>query len=332
MIRKKVLCEVAFWESFSECYPSLMPSPIDEGAIENLKSWMELYSFMFRSNLHFNCSAQQFLSLTESDERLRYLWKKSTGGECGLEFSGGEFDKKALISNPKAILLSGKDRQNETKRIGMMNITPNNYSNKSFLFCENGVSLQHNQEWSWSNLSHFVSSEMANSLLIVDNYLLSTDGQFRQTNLEDNIFEILKALLPDSCDIPFDLTVFYVEGHRANEERLKSFVRDIRPNLEINFNIHQVARSDFHDRTIASNNYCIFSPGGFDLMRRRWDRFQRTNSFYATKSTTVTVLFPFFCSGNVLTADKSYENFINDAKHALIIRGLAPDNRLMEKL
>ena len=328
MIRKKVLCEVAFWKSFSECYPSSMPFP-DEAAIENLKTWMELYSFMFRSNLYFDCSAKQFDSLTESDERLRYLWKKSTEGECGLEFSEGEFDSDALNSSLQAVLLSGIDRQNETKRLGMMNITADNYLNKGFLFRESGFPLQHNQEWEWSNLSKLISKEMSNSLLIIDNYILSTDGQYKQTNLEDNIFEILNVLLPDSCDVPFNLSVFYVEGSRSNEERLRKYVNDIRPGLDVIFNIYQVAKSDFHDRTIVSNNYWIASPGGFDLMKRRWDRFQRANKYYATKDTTVTVWFPSFCSGNVLTADKTYENLIHGAKKALEIRGLSLNNRLL---
>ena len=330
MTRKKVLCEVAFWKSFSECYPSSMPFP-DEGAIENLKTWMELYSFMFRSNLYFDCTAQQFDSLTESDERLRYLWKKSTGGECGLEFSNGEFDSVSLNSNLQAVLLSGDDRQDETNRLGMMNITADNYLRKGFLFRECGFPLQHSQEWDWSNLSKLVTKEMANSLVIIDNYILSTDGQFKQTNLEDNIFEILNALLPDSCDVPFDLTVFYVEGIKSNEERLRQYVKAIRPNLKVNFNIHQVLRNDFHDRTIVSNNYWISSPGGFDLMKRKRDKFQHANKYYATKDTTVTIWFPFFCSGNVLTADKTYENLIRGAKHALEIRGLAASNRLLEE-
>ena len=307
-----------------------MPFP-DEGAIENLKTWMELYSFMFRSNLYFDCTAKQFDRLTESDDRLRYLWKKSTEGECGLEFSNGEFNSDTLNSNLHAVLLSGDDRENETKRLGMMNLTAENYLKKGFLFRESGFPLQHNQEWEWSNLSKLVSKEMANSLLIIDNYILSTDGQFKQTNLEDNVFEILDVLLPDSSDVTFDLTVFYVEGNKSNEERLRQYVKEIRPRLNVNFNIYQVARSDFHDRTIVSNNYWIASPGGFDLMRRRWDRFQRTNKYYATKDTTVTVWFPSFCSGNILTADKAFENIIRGSKHALLIRGLSPDNRLLKE-
>lgn len=330
MIRKTVLCEMAFWKSFSECFPSSMPFP-DEGAIENLKTWMELYSFMFRSNLYFDCTAQQFDSISESDERLRYLWKKSTEAECGLEFSNGKFDSEALNSNLLAVLLSGDDRQDETNRIGMMNITAENYLRKGFLFRECGFPVQHNQEWTWSDLSTFVTKEMANSLVVIDNYILSTDGQFKQTNLEDNIFEILKNLLPDKCAVPFDLTVFYVVGSKANEERLKQFVKDIRPDLEVNFSIHQVARNDFHDRTIVSNNYWISSPGGFDLLKRKWDMFQRANKYYVTKDTTVTVWFPSFCSGNILTADKSYDNLIHTAKHALKIRGLTANNRLLEE-
>ena len=91
MRKKTVLCEVAFWKKFSECYPSLMPFP-DERAIENLKCWMELYSFLFRSDVHFDCSDKQFIELAEADERLRYLWKKSAGGECGIDFP-----RRALI-------------------------------------------------------------------------------------------------------------------------------------------------------------------------------------------------------------------------------------------
>ena len=72
MRKKTVLCEVAFWKKFSECYPSLMPFP-DEKAIENLKSWMELYSFLFRSDVHFDCSDKQFIELAKADQRLWYL-------------------------------------------------------------------------------------------------------------------------------------------------------------------------------------------------------------------------------------------------------------------
>ena len=324
MRKKTVLCEVAFWKKFSECYPSLMPFP-DERAIENLKYWMELYSFLFRSDVHFDCSDKQFIELAEADERLRYLWKKSAGGECGIDFSEESFDSSYLEGSPLSVLFSESDRHIDASRFGIINITADNYSMKGVLFRESGFPLRHNQEWSWEELSKVISKDMSNSLVIVDNYILSTDGQFKRENLDDNIFVILEVLLPESCGMPFDLTVFYSEGNSANEERLRRFIRDIRPNLSVNLKIHKVSKNDFHDRTIISNNFWISAPGGFDLLKKK-----RFSGYYATKATTVSVWFPYFCSGNIQSADKSYTNLIQDARHALEIRGLAPDNRLLK--
>ena len=115
MRKKTVLCEVAFWKKFSECYPSLMPFP-DERAIENLKCWMELYSFLFRSDVHFDCSDKQFIELAEADERLRYLWKKSAGGECGIDFSEESFDSSYLEGSPLSVLFSESDRHIDASR------------------------------------------------------------------------------------------------------------------------------------------------------------------------------------------------------------------------
>ena len=84
MARKKtVLCEIAFWKKFSECYPASMPFP-DEKYLRALRTWMELYSFLSRSKVLLDCTAPEFYELAKKDERLFYIWKKSTDNENSL--------------------------------------------------------------------------------------------------------------------------------------------------------------------------------------------------------------------------------------------------------
>ena len=95
MNNKTVLCEIAFLEKFLECYPDSPPFPDDKVQLK-LKTWIELYAFLSRSNKQLDCSPRSLAEAAQRDKNLAYFWKKSTEGASRLDFSDGFDDLEIL--------------------------------------------------------------------------------------------------------------------------------------------------------------------------------------------------------------------------------------------
>ena len=325
MIKKTVLCEMAFLEKFRECYPVFTPPP-DEKIQQKIKTWIDLYAFLSRSDKQLDCTPQSFAEAAQQDQNLLLLWKKSTEGVSKLDFSDGFDDlEKWLASHPFCSLLSGTGKGPKAKKYGIISLNSGNCLTKEHLFIDNGKAIRIDEVWDWKQFERCFPERASNSMIIVDNYILK--------NGERDLPELLNLLLPESCDMEYHLTVFYLPevGKSVTKEDIIEMIRKSKPNLVSKLQLELIpmaSKTDFHDRAIITNNLWFSSGAGFDLTR--WDSASR--SYLAKRSTTLEIVYPFFASNNIHKVDDAYENIIKDAKVALEHARKTSNNRLLTGL
>jgi len=320
--RKQIIFDISFWEEFSKRYAAFM-ALFDKKAIESAKNWLNFYSLIGRSDTIWDCTGQQFAEMTNNDKNLAFLWKKHTQGECGIYFNKGLFSdlKDTLKKFPLATVFSKEDLSGLTSSYGLININTKNYEQMGFLFVDSGVAIQDGQEWSWENIKNAIS-KANNSMIIVDNYIFKGE--------RNNLYKLLDIILPKSLSGLYYITIFYIDGNEQSIKNIKDFFRKSRPNLQIKLELIQTKKdacnafkTDFHDRAIITNNVWIGSGAGFNLLIRE------DLHYLATKSTTVSVVYPFFASESVNWVDSAYNNLLSDAKKSIIRRGLSSENCLL---
>lgn len=320
--KKTILCEMAFWKKFSELYPASMPFP-DQKILRSFVTWIEIYRFLTRSNVRLDCSVASFIEYIKNDERLFYIWKKSTEGECSLEFIDAFSDLEEILkSNPFSVLMTGTGKGPVAKKYGLISLHGGNCLTKGDLFVDNGRSLHKDEEWCWEDFGKIIPDKSSNAMLIVDNYILKNGGR--------DLLELLNQLLPNECELGYHLTIFYYEKGAIDKESLISNIAERKPGLvnQLQLELIQVAgKQDFHDRAIITNNYWISIGGGFDISV--WDR--ETRTLRVKRSTNMEIVYPYFASMNIKRIDTSYENLLDDVKQALIWAKSLSRNRLLEE-
>ena len=100
MIQKKVIyCEIEFLNEFLSSFPLLQPN--DE-SLRLVDAWMSFYNFFCKSDIILNISKSEFISMTNGNEWLFRLWKKSTDYQCGVDFEKEAFPDLSSLSGEKA--------------------------------------------------------------------------------------------------------------------------------------------------------------------------------------------------------------------------------------
>ena len=322
MNNKTVLCEIAFLEKFLECYPDSPPFP-DDKVLQKLKTWIELYAFLSRSNKQLDCSPRSLAEAAQRDKNLAYFWKKSTEGASRLDFSDGFDDlEKLLNAHLFSMLLSGKGKGPIAKKYGIISVNAGNCLTKAHLFIDNGKAVRVDDKWDWNQFEKCIPERASNSMIIVDNYILK--------NGRRDLPELLNLLLPELCDVDYHLTIFYLPEYGAalTKDDIIEMVSKAKPGLVDRLQLElipMVSKTDFHDRAIITNNLWFSSGAGFDLTR--WDPDSRSN--VAKRTTTLEIVYPYLASLNVQKVDDAYENLIKDAKVALEHAKMTSHNRLI---
>ena len=321
--RKHCLIELSFLEEYSQLVPTIgIP---DEQSLEAFATWANIYSFICRSDLTFDCTLEEFSSKVKTDKVLFQLWKRNTGGECYIRFNNSKFNNLAELLNtyPLSILLSKFDKSELSKKFGVINININNFTQKAHYFKDNGVAVKMDKNWDWENV-RAVASEAANAALVIDNYIFKGD-------IRSNFVKLLDIILPETLDIEFHLTIFYIDSRIDSIQSLKETIRKIRPNLNIKYEFIQHRgdanngfKTDFHDRTILTNNLWIGSGAGFNILKR--DRLH----FESQKTTTIPIAHVFFASKSIQWLDDAVNNLIEDAKNTLYKKHISSTNRLLD--
>ena len=336
--RKQIYCETAFWKRFRKRYPSALP--LTEDSIRQYRAWTDVFKFMMRSNISFDCPSGDIKALFipedegVPDQALMTLWKKHSNGEIMMTFDSANQVKlgDTPISDMKpndfsAVYLTANECR-VAKDYGVLNITSDNYVNMSYLFRDNGTAIGKYKDYSWDFLKQS-ARHSCNSMIIADNYLFYGD-------LENNLFPILDALLPDQLakGLSFELSIFAMELDSSHEnyrswadikKEIGQWFSTNRPNLEKRlelFNLNNLRV--FHDRTIVTNYIWIESGGGFDLFK--YD--ERKGVLKSSKSTTVQITYPFIQSESTWPED-AYINNLNDVNFTLKRLNTSSDNRLL---
>ena len=290
MKRQRVFCEIDFYKQFVNSYPKEV-IPSEENIIKT-KLWIDFNSFLFKSDIHFDIDADIFRILIASDEYFKVLWKKSTNGECGVEFDSVEFPKitefdkvyenkvyleSVYLSCESDSLCREVENAYGVKVISIDNITKaENLFNVHIETVEKGDESHSN----WDFLSVF--SHPCNSLAVVDNYILKDT-----IAINENLIAILDKILPSKLEIPFHISVFAKNDYHNKErcELITKSLEELRPNIVFKISVFQL-RNEFHDRTLITNYLILDSGSGFDLFSNRKSKNQ----------TKITGYYPFSAS------------------------------------
>jgi len=330
--RKTVFCELEFLHEFLGKRPTMLEP--NDNSIQQMECWMSLYKFICKSDLVKNITEDSFKTLCDENSWMSMLWKKSTQGECGLDFETDNFisikkGERLIIneSSLNSVYLTNADDticKKYSKEYGIIVLNSSSIMDCLHLYKDNGTSFPDVVARNWSFLYALNGCtpplNTCNALVIVDNYLFESNykdvGSSKkevtfsfQDKLEYNLKPILNSLLPDELMDGMFFEIVIASGKKDVDYEQQynyalSIIRSLRPKLKFNLAFYNDA-SVFHDRCIVSNNVWISCGHGFDIFKKEGSS--------PSKSTTVNVVFPFIQSG-VLWVDGSFLNLMRDLK------------------
>lgn len=302
MERQNVYCEIEFYKLFIDAYPKEV-IPTEEG-IKKSKRWINIHSYLFKSDLILNTNSIEFKALTESNEYFWTLWKRSTSGECGLEFDDKgfpffeKFDEFISIDNLhfSSVYLtcnSSECCQTIKSFYGVKVIPFENVfkSDKFFDIQIESIEKGDKSHKNWDFLE--IYSHPCNALAIVDNYILKSE-----MIITENLLPILDRLLPKKLEIPFHISIFAKNdfNNKKYHEEISNLITRIKPELSFKLTIHKM-QNEFHDRSIITNYLLIDSGSGFDL-------FSKNRAIHQTR---ITGYYPFSAANINTDARLTYQ-------------------------
>ena len=329
--RKTVYCEVQF---LKECLSQIDKDRCDDACLLKRRLWHSIENLLLSPpdvKLFLDISDEDFSSeIKDIENRKRKAAKKNQPTQLGdfeellLEISdkqGGESclhlkclgDKYVPLDklkssenlNLNAIYLTSQDAdicENISRTYGISVLTSKKLDVDRLQFEDSGCAIEKGEtkgiKKNWIEILQGKCNP-CNALIIVDNYILSdTKG------LDENLREILKAVLPDTLSVPFHLSVFTYDmknESKTRQELLEKIVKDLRPNLKCSISLFRT--KDFHDRTIITNNLWIGCGGGFDLFKKG----------KSDKMTVVNIVNPYL-TDTVKWAKEAYSNLVKTVR------------------
>lgn len=332
--RKHVYCEKNFLE---HCIKTIAGWKFCEQNFEELSLWMCIKSLIFSPDI--------VLHLDISDDDL----PQSDGTKSKKDFSAWAIELAQMQSEQKIHLKLGDFVTPETinksdnkqltayyltccdcetcqkcmDECGVLAICPENLKDFTSILYDNGMAINRKGKAEWKKIIN-CSPCLCNSLILVDNYIFN---DFKL--LDDNLKQILDALLPERLDIPFHIAICSEMGNKSEQDcliKVDNLIKNIRPNLIVKIDILKCSTSDFHDRIIITNNIYISCGSGFEILKYDFNisRF----STVSTKMTAVAILFPFFQT-SVKWTTNAYSNMINEVSRVRKSRDTKMENRLI---
>jgi hypothetical protein len=256
-----------------------------------------------------------FLKESLENSIFKYIRKRQQAGGCELKFELNKDNLESDFKNSKInpfnpvilIYQSNKQRKFENRcgqyfrSYGILAADQNDFVDKCALIKDYGFAIKKSTKGSWRKLLENIPI-YGNSLIIVDNYLLSDSG-----TLDLNLMPILNALLPENLDTEFNISFFTQDSNYTLKyvtSKIEEIIRDIRPNLNFSINFFVDVKHLFHDRVIVSNYFWMQCGAGFDLFG---------NNSKAKHSTTVTFIYPFI-QNHVPWAKDAFCYLLDDVK------------------
>lgn len=318
--RRRVYCEYRFLKDFLKSRPDIL-EPSDEG-IRLMDNWVSMYGFISKSDLVVDITPNEFQKERNESPWLAMLWKKAVGGECGLRFEREKFPRvdgiraeqmgSEILNAIFLVSLESDVCKNLSEKLGIIILNTELAKDCFHLFGDNGTAFPSEFANNWDFmvplLGVFPPISICNTLMVVDNYLLTSTRRFPyQDKVNYNLKPILSSLLPQmlASGELFQIVLFCeCDNIQEQYDFIRQVVRKLRPNLQFKLTLFSKCSRAFHDRSIVTNNLWIGCGHGFDVFRKNGS---------VTKSTNVSIVFPFIQS-HISWADNSFLNLLDDAQ------------------
>lgn len=273
---QRVICELDFLKSFFEKFRN---TPRSFESLKTDQKWLALYECLYDSHLCMDCDTSLLFSVVKDDvthyngdvsnsplfkliKRLSDKGKLETNKPRLSEIDAEELSSEDLTS----IYLVANDshlQQSTGKSIGVY-VLPIESCLETEDYSKQIKRIQKNKGLEWEKV--LKKAPVSNSLIIMDRYLVTSEE-----DIKNNLFPILDTLVPDSLTVPFHLTLMTKVPTTDNIETLYdvifAHIKTVKPNVEVNLEIHNCTSGDFHDRAILSTNLYISCNSGFNLRK-----------------------------------------------------------------
>lgn len=199
-----------------------------------------------------------------------------------------------LTNSPKEMCQKAMDEY------GVIVICAENINDFRYLLYGYGTAVRKYETNKWSRCLASEKTVPCNSIVIVDNYILS-----KTDLIKENLTDILDTLIPSrlSPTIEFQITIFTSSLINAKDKLqcINDELKEIRPGINFAVAIVKSSSNNFHDRSIISNNILVSCGGGFDLFKLGKSQ----------KTTTVSMHNPFITATEQWLR-KAYSDILHD--------------------
>ena len=337
-----VYIELDFLQRFTE---KLMSIPF-----EKQQCWHNTFSFIAKSQIVLNASKEDVGKVLAANKIVFNLYKRTSEGNnngahrwkynSDTAFPNMEMCSASTVTEDMlssiTMFLTTKDKvvcNRVMKKTGILAYNIDTILDSDFLFNDCGTSLPDGKRQlnGWKSILDQKGINVCNSLIIIDNYLLQSNTNQNYASksvnekIDHNLIPILDALLPKKIDVPFQITLFAIEGHNPFDtlaQSLKDKIKSLRGGeVKINLQICKCTK-EFHDRVLITNNIWISSGMGFDLFGSK--------GFHINRPTSISILFPYIQT-SAPWVEKAYADMLEYAKDVSknIKYGDEFENRLM---
>ncbi len=279
-MNKYVYCEFGFLKEFLTSFPN----PIEnwEGAL----SWKRMYNFLYYAYKYIDVPNSQLACEATKNKLLLQLIRNGNYNydKC---FPNLQEPSRIIFNKEKknSIFLTSlnkKRRESISSEYGIIVIGKDDIQKFAKQYGKLHKAIGKNTHAKWSDFIP-VYMKTANSLIILDNYILS-DTML----IDENLICILNSLLPYTCTNEFSFPIYIYtydacEDWKGRYDLINEKIKSIRPDLTFQLSIFKVNKEDFHDRNVITNNLYIECGSGFNLLSNET----------AKKTTNLRISYPF---------------------------------------
>lgn len=292
---------------------------------EGLRTMLDVSEVLHNSRIITDATEEQIIK----DPFLKSVIKQGRYERCDENYIDKKLNSLKIDKNANdlcATYLLDKSHgvcDSIEKKYGVMALCPETIIKKDYLFKGSGFSLEKNVPYHLRYVTFKdVLGQPCNSLIVIDPYLLidrdedKTTGAVSFPGLSNNLESLLDAILPQSADVEFHLTIVSSLKKSQDDvkkvyEKVKKCLKKIRKELIVKLGFFYTGIGfnykveSFHSRHILSNSFLVDSEDGLDLF---------DDKGYRTKNNpTVSIVFPRLC-GNCREDMTKYENWIVSVK------------------
>ena len=326
--RKTIYCDWDFLESYISILGGKTPD-IDMPFCENNEVAQCVKELLLSSyvKLFINASKDKFdeklkniekkrknaakkgreVGLTQFEKLLHYIDMKQQNNLLHVHINSVDIDFENLSQQEKflnAMFFTSSPKEVCQKAMddyGVIVICAENINDFCHLLYGNGTAIRKQETNKWSSCLATEKPIPCNSLIIVDNYILS-----KTDLIKENLTDILDTLIPSrlSSKIDFQITIFTSSLNNAKDrlQNVTDMLKALRPEMTFSVAIVKSSSDNFHDRNIISNNILVSCGGGFDLFKLGKSQ----------KTTTVSLHNPFITFTEQWSR-KAYSDILHDA-------------------